>query len=77
MGTLDGKVAFMSATEADLAKTVNLVEGLDRRIIAHKADARDQSAVQEVLDEGVAELGRIDVVLANAGIMPFIGEQGR
>jgi SDR family mycofactocin-dependent oxidoreductase len=70
-------VAYAGATDADLAETVRLVEALGRRIIAHQADVRDQAAVEKVLDEGVAELGRIDIVLANAGIMAFIGEEGR
>jgi SDR family mycofactocin-dependent oxidoreductase len=70
-------VAYPGATEDDLAETVELVEKLDRRIVARKADVRDQAAVQEIFDEGFAELGRIDIVLANAGIMPIIGDQGR
>jgi SDR family mycofactocin-dependent oxidoreductase len=70
-------VAYEGATDADLAETVRLVEARGRRIIAHQADVRDQAAVAKVLDEGVAEFGRIDIVLANAGIMAFIGEQGR
>jgi SDR family mycofactocin-dependent oxidoreductase len=69
-------VAYAQATEEDLAETVKAVESLDRRIIAKKADVRDQAAVQAVLDEGIAELGRVDIVLANAGIMPVIGEKG-
>jgi len=70
-------VAYAQSTEEDLAETVRLVEKHDRRIVARKADARDQAAVQAVLDEGVAELGRVDIVVANAGIMPIIGEPAR
>ncbi len=44
------------------------VEALGRRIVAEKADVRDFDAVRAVVDRGVAELGRIDVVVANAGI---------
>jgi SDR family mycofactocin-dependent oxidoreductase len=67
-------VTAPGATEDDLAETVKLVEERDRRIVARKADVRDMSAVQAVFDEGVAEFGRIDIVLANAGILPFTGE---
>lgn len=70
-------VEYKQSTEEDLAETVRLVEKQDRRILARKADARDQAAVQAVLDEGVAEFGRIDIVVANAGIMPIIGEKAR
>jgi (+)-trans-carveol dehydrogenase/(-)-trans-carveol dehydrogenase len=56
------------ATDADLAETVKQVEALDRRIVARKADVRDFAAIKSALDDGVAELGRLDIVSANAGI---------
>jgi SDR family mycofactocin-dependent oxidoreductase len=56
------------ATEADLAETVKAVEALDRRIVARKADVRDAAALKAAVDEGVAELGKLDIVSANAGI---------
>jgi (+)-trans-carveol dehydrogenase len=56
------------ATPDDLAETVKEVEALDRRIYAVAADIRDLAALTEVVDRGVAELGRLDIVLANAGI---------
>ena len=65
---------YPGATEEDLAETVRQVEALDRRIVASKADVRDMSAVQAALDEGVAQLGRVDIVLANAGVFAF-GDQ--
>jgi SDR family mycofactocin-dependent oxidoreductase len=64
-------VLYPSATEADLAETVRQVEALDRRIIATKADVRDAAAVKAAVDEGVAKLGKLDIVVANAGICPF------
>ena len=62
---------YPGATEADLAETVRQVEALDRRIVARKADVRDYGALKQALDEGVAELGRLDIVSANAGIFVF------
>jgi len=59
------------ATEADLAETVRLVEEQDRRIIARKADVRDYEALKAVVDEGTAELGRLDIVVANAGMWSY------
>jgi SDR family mycofactocin-dependent oxidoreductase len=56
------------ATEEDLAETVRQVEALDRRIVAEKADVRDFAQLKAVVDHGVAELGRLDIVSANAGI---------
>jgi len=61
-------VGYGMSTEADLAETVKLVEALDRRIIARRADVRDASALKAIVDEGVAELGKLDIVVANAGI---------
>jgi SDR family mycofactocin-dependent oxidoreductase len=61
-------VGYGMGTEADLAETVKAVEALDRRIFARKADVRDAAALKAALDEGVAELGKLDIVSANAGI---------
>jgi (+)-trans-carveol dehydrogenase len=61
-------VPYEGATQADLAQTVKEVEALDRRIVARKADVRDYAGLKAALDEGVAELGRLDIVSANAGI---------
>ena len=58
------------ATPDDLAETVKEVEALDRRIVAREADVRDEAALKAAFDAGVAELGPVDIVLANAGIAP-------
>jgi SDR family mycofactocin-dependent oxidoreductase len=65
---------YPGATEADLAETVKEVEALDRRIVATKADVRDYGALKAALDDGVAQLGHVDIVSANAGIFIF-GDQ--
>ena len=62
---------YPMATQEDLDETINLVEKLGRRIIAKPADVRDRGAMKAVLDEGVAEFGRLDIVIANAGICPL------
>jgi (+)-trans-carveol dehydrogenase len=59
---------YARATEDDLAETVAQVEALDRRIIASKADVRDFESLKTAVDDGVAQLGRLDIVSANAGI---------
>lgn len=64
-------VAYPMATPDDLAQTVQEVEALDRRIVAQEADVRDRGALQQAVDAGAAELGGIDIVLANAGIAPI------
>jgi SDR family mycofactocin-dependent oxidoreductase len=61
-------VPYPLATTGDLEETVALVEKLDRRIVAGVADVADRRSVQRVLDEGMAEFGHLDVVVANAGV---------
>ena len=61
-------VPYGMATAEDLAETVRQVEALDRRIVASEADVRDYDALSAAVDEGVAQLGRVDIVSANAGI---------
>jgi SDR family mycofactocin-dependent oxidoreductase len=67
-GPVESVTAYPPATEEDLAETVKEVEALDRRIVAHKADVRNPRELKEALDDGVAQLGRLDIVAANAGI---------
>lgn len=62
-------VAYPMSTPEDLAETVRLVEETGRRMIASQVDVRDLTALRAAVSDGVAELGRLDIVLANAGIM--------
>lgn len=61
-------IPYALATRADLDQTVAMVEAKGRRIIAAEADVRDLGQVQKAVDAGIGELGRIDVVCANAGV---------
>ena len=61
-------VVYPMSTPEDLAETVRLVEATGRRIVAVQADVRDKEALKKALDAGVAELRRLDIVIANAGI---------
>jgi (+)-trans-carveol dehydrogenase len=56
------------ATPQDLAETADLVKGLDRRIVTAEVDVRDYDALKAALDSGVEQLGRVDIICANAGI---------
>lgn len=59
---------FSAATADDLVETVGLVEAAGRRIVARVGDVRDLSAQVELCADGAAELGGLDIVVANAGI---------
>jgi SDR family mycofactocin-dependent oxidoreductase len=64
-------VPYPMATPQDLDQTVKEVEALDRRIVAAQADVRDYDTLKQALDDGVAQLGRLDIVSANAGIVSY------
>jgi (+)-trans-carveol dehydrogenase/(-)-trans-carveol dehydrogenase len=68
---------YPPATVADLEETARQVEALDRRIVFAKADVRDDDALQKVLGDGVAELGRLDIVSAQAGLggLPMLAHE--
>lgn len=64
-------MGYPAATPQDLAETVSQVEALDRRIVATRADVRDYDGLRRALDDGVSQLGGLDIVAANAGIGSF------
>jgi SDR family mycofactocin-dependent oxidoreductase len=61
-------VGYPMAGPDDLAQTVKEIEALDRRVIPVQADVRDAAAMDGVVQQALAEFGKLDVVLANAGI---------
>lgn len=67
-GPLPSCVPYDSATPADLAETAELVSANDRRVVTAAVDTRDHDALCAAVDDAVAELGRLDVIVANAGI---------
>jgi SDR family mycofactocin-dependent oxidoreductase len=67
-------VPYPMSSPEDLDETVNLVEKTGRRIVAEQGDVRDFKRLQAAVANGVAEFGRIDFVLANAGILPATDE---
>ncbi|MFP1152193.1 mycofactocin-coupled SDR family oxidoreductase [Mycobacterium sherrisii] len=59
------------ARPEDLDETARLVEKEGRCVFSAIADVRDRAALSAAIDEGVAALGHLDVVVANAGICPL------
>jgi SDR family mycofactocin-dependent oxidoreductase len=61
-------VAYAPATQGDLEETGRLVRENGRRFIGAVLDVRDLAGLERFAVEAVADLGRLDVVVANAGI---------
>jgi SDR family mycofactocin-dependent oxidoreductase len=62
-------VNYPMSTPEDLAETVRQVEELDRRVVSITADVRSQEQLDAAVQEGIAQLGKIDILIANAGIL--------
>lgn len=67
-GPISSHTDIPPATPDDLAQTADLVKGLNRRIVTAEVDVRDFDALDAVVRSGVEQLGRLDIVVANAGI---------
>ena len=60
---------YSLSTPDDLKETARLVEAQDRRVVAVQADVRERAQLQAALEHGIAELGKVDVVVAQAGVI--------
>jgi len=69
----DVEGALPMATPEDLAETESLVKAHGRRVVAAQADVRDFDTLKAAVDDGVAQLGRLDIIVANAGIASLGG----
>jgi SDR family mycofactocin-dependent oxidoreductase len=69
-GPVEGSMVA-AATEEDLDETVQLVQKTGQRVLSRRVDVRDLSALQSLADDAMAQLGRLDVVVANAGILAW------
>src|SRR4051794_36389479 len=68
---------YPGSTADDLAETGRLVEGHGRRILLGQVDVRDGEAMRGVVAEGMREFGRLDIVVANAGIIRVTDDEDR
>jgi len=67
-GPATSNTQIAPATPDDLAETADLVKNLGRRIVTEQVDVRDYDALKSAVDSGVEQLGRLDIICANAGI---------
>ena len=68
-GPTSDTVTYTPATAEDLNETVRLVEAEGRKILAREADIRDDVALRQLVADGVEQFGRLDIVVANAGVL--------
>jgi SDR family mycofactocin-dependent oxidoreductase len=70
-GPVSASVTYPAATAEELAETVAAVEATGRKVLAREVDIRDLAAQQQVVADGVEQFGRLDIVVANAGILSW------
>ena len=68
-GPVTAHNGYAPSQPADLAETVNLVEGEGRKILASEVDVRDAAGQQRVVGDAIDQFGRLDIVVANAGVL--------
>jgi SDR family mycofactocin-dependent oxidoreductase len=64
-------IPYQGATPDDLAETVRLIEAEGRKVLARQVDIRDDAAVRTLVADGIEQFGRLDVVVANAGVLSW------
>jgi SDR family mycofactocin-dependent oxidoreductase len=64
-------ITYPAATSEELAETVRAVEEAGRKVLAREVDIRDLAAQQQVVADGVEQFGRLDILVANAGILSW------
>ena len=64
-------IPYPGATPDDLAETVRLIEAEGRKVLALQVDIRDDAAVRTLVADGVEQFGRLDVLVANAGVLSW------
>jgi SDR family mycofactocin-dependent oxidoreductase len=64
-------VPYAMGTAEELRETADQVRALGRRVVDTETDVRDRAAMQKCVDDALAELGRLDIVIVNAGIAPL------
>ena len=70
-GPVSDTIPYVSATPEDLQETVRLVEAEGRKILARQVDIRDDAALRGLVADGVEQFGRLDILVANAGVLSW------
>ncbi|WP_186241670.1 mycofactocin-coupled SDR family oxidoreductase [Mycobacterium simulans] len=66
---VSASLTYSPATPEDLNETVRAVEAEGRKVLAREADIRDDAALRQLVADGVEQFGRLDILVANAGVL--------
>src|ERR1700722_1422001 len=66
-----GSITYSAATPEELAETVRAVEAEGRKVLAREVDIRDDAALRQLVSDGVEQFGRLDILVANAGVLSW------
>src|ERR1700734_2458285 len=64
-------ITYAAATPEELAETVRAVEAEGRKVLAREVDIRDDAALRQLVSDGVEQFGRLDILVANAGVVSW------
>jgi SDR family mycofactocin-dependent oxidoreductase len=67
-------IGYPMATPEDLEETAKLVEKTGRGVVTAQADVREAAQLREALERGIAEFGKVDIVVAQAGVAGMKGQ---
>ena len=70
-GPVSETITYPLGTSEELAQTVRGVEATGRKVLAREVDVRDLAALQQVVADGVEQFGRLDILVANAGVLSW------
>lgn len=62
-------ITYPPAARAELNETAQAVEAEGRKVLAREADIRDGAALRQLVADGIEQFGRLDVLVANAGVL--------
>jgi NAD(P)-dependent dehydrogenase (short-subunit alcohol dehydrogenase family) len=70
-GSVWESISYSSPSSQDLAETAREVKAAGRDVLTREVDVRDLAALQRVVADGVAQFGRLDILVANAGVLTW------
>jgi SDR family mycofactocin-dependent oxidoreductase len=70
-GPISDSITYPLGTSEELAETVRAVEAAGRKVLAREVDIRDLAALQQVVADGIEQFGRLDILVANAGVLSW------